>query len=652
MSDQKQGWGTRVGLILAMAGNAVGLGNFLRFPMEAIENGGGAFIIPYIICFLVMGIPLLWIEWTMGRFGGRFGNHSTPFILDNMTHKQFWKYFGVFGIFTNICVAAFYCYVEAWTLTYVVESLLGAFADMKPEQVALHFREYIDAGNGLSGIVSIPMLSYIVCLTINIYFLSRGLQGGIEKVARTAMPLLLIFGALLAIRGLTLGRPEGAATSMANCPDCDAFLALNFLWEPRLTSLGDPKVWLEAAGQIFFTLSAGMGTIHCYASYVRSRDDIALNAMSAGWMNGFVEMVLGAAVVIPIAGGYLGLDWIRQNAGFSMAFETMPYLFNQGGALLGALGGALWFGLLFISGITSSLAMGTPWLGFMYDEFNWGRVKSAISFGVIVFLMGLPTVLLYNQGVFDEYNFWTGTMALVVFATAETVLFAWIFGINRGWQELQKGADIKIPVIFKWLAATVTPVLLLILFMTSIIKPADSNWSGLLTGEAEFAENSIVGKVGHYGFNANLNYYADYYEADQAGVLSYRQARPLAQGGTGKDTMNIKADRMFYTTQYGNPLRVESEAAVPQDQRETIRDSMVVVKSYEFDPEEVKYLKEEGDPVAIGERFAEGGHWNRIFFVDISRIYLTLLWLGIAMMVWRATWYRKKTGRVDVYRED
>ena len=98
----KESWGSRVGLILAMAGNAVGLGNFLRFPVQAIQNGGGAFIIPYITCFILMGVPPLYVEWAMGRFGGKSNNHSTPFILDSMDKKRLWKYIGVFGIFTNV----------------------------------------------------------------------------------------------------------------------------------------------------------------------------------------------------------------------------------------------------------------------------------------------------------------------------------------------------------------------------------------------------------------------------------------------------------------------------------------------------------------------------------------------------------------------
>ena len=100
MSNTTESWGSRVGLILAMAGNAVGLGNFLRFPVQAVQNGGGTFIIPYLVSFLLMGIPLLWVEWAMGRFGGRYGDHSTPFILDNMTKKRFWKYFGEWCLYS------------------------------------------------------------------------------------------------------------------------------------------------------------------------------------------------------------------------------------------------------------------------------------------------------------------------------------------------------------------------------------------------------------------------------------------------------------------------------------------------------------------------------------------------------------------------
>jgi len=499
MSGSKEAWGTRVGLILAMAGNAVGLGNFLRFPVQAVQNGGGAFIIPYLVSFLLMGIPLLWVEWSMGRFGGKFGDHSTPFILDNMTKKRFWKYFGVFGIFTNMGVMAYYTYIESWTLTYTIKSIRGEFQGLDTNQVSQIFDNYVDIGAEAG--INVPtwgIIAFVVTLAINIYILSRGLSGGIEKVAKIAMPLLLVFGAFLAIRAITLG-----ATGVEGCVDCNSHLGLNFLWEPNFTSLKDPKVWLAAAGQIFFTLSVGMGTIQCYASYVRERDDIALNAMSAGWMNGFVEIVLGASVVIPIAVGYMGLDWVKDNANFMMAFKTMPYLFDQWGAIMATLSGVAWFGLLFFAGITSSLAMGTPWMGFVADEFNWGRNKAAWTLGLFILLLALPTILFFEYGVFDEYDYWTGTVSLVIFALAEVVLFAWVFGMDKGWKEINYGADMKVPIIYKYIIKWVTPFFILIIFLSSVFKPSEGDWaaafSSLSSGSWPLASDSIIGQIFHLG---------------------------------------------------------------------------------------------------------------------------------------------------------
>lgn len=491
MTVKTESWGSRVGLILAMAGNAVGLGNFLRFPVQAVQNGGGAFIIPYLVCFLIMGIPLLFIEWSSGRYGGKSGNHSTPYILDTMAKGRIWKYIGVFGIFTNIAVAAYYTYIESWALSYVFHSLFGTFESMTQLETADFFSTYVDIGASTTGIPYEAVIFYILCLAINIYVLSRGLDG-IEKVAKIGMPLLILFGIILAIRGWTLGT-SGQSELF---PDANAWDGLNFLWTPQFDSLANPKVWLAAAGQIFFTLSVGMGTIHCYAAYVRSKDDIALNAVSAGFMNEFVEVVLGSSIVIPIAAGYLGLDWVLENAGFGMAFQTMPYLFQQWGPTLAALAGLFWFGLLFFAGITSSLAMGTPWMGFMKDEFNWGKIKGAATFGLLTLLMGLPCVIFFQEGVFDEYDYWAGTVSLVIFALLETIVFSWVFGINKGWREINEGSDITIPSIYKFIIKYVTPLMLLLVFLGSLITPLDNDWLGninsLFAGQGWSLDNSSI----------------------------------------------------------------------------------------------------------------------------------------------------------------
>ncbi len=498
-STSSDSWGSRVGLILAMAGNAVGLGNFLRFPVQAVNNGGGAFIIPYLVCFLLMGIPLLWIEWSSGRFGGKSGHHSTPFVLDSMDKRQFWKYIGVFGIFTNVAVAAYYCYIESWTMAYVYHSISGTFSGLNQGQVADFFTRYIDVSHSTTGIPYEAVIFYVFCLALNTFILSRGLHG-VERAAKIGMPLLILFGIVLAIRGLTLG--DSGATP--EHPDANAFEGLNFLWTPQFDSLTNPKVWLAAAGQIFFTLSVGMGTVQCYASYVRSRDDIALNAVSAGFMNEFVEVVLGSLIVIPIAAGYLGVDWLKENAGFGMAFQTMPYLFQQWGPALSVFAGVMWFGLLFFAGITSSLAMGTPWMGFMRDEFGFSRNKGAWTFGAVVLALGLPTVFFYQQGVFDEYDYWAGTVSLVVFALAETILFAWIFGMDKGWKEINEGGDIKVPLIYKYIIKWVTPLLLLFVFVGSLVTPKNNDWVNALNNGWELDNSSIIKQITNTGLKEQI----------------------------------------------------------------------------------------------------------------------------------------------------
>ena len=504
MTVKSDSWGSRVGLILAMAGNAVGLGNFLRFPVQAIQNGGGAFIIPYLICFLVMGIPLLFIEWSSGRFGGKFGNHSTPYILDSMVKGRVLKYIGVFGIFTNLAVASYYCYIESWTMSYVYHSLSGTFEGMSQVDVAGFFNSYVDVGHSTTGIPYEAVIFYIFCLLLNTFILSKGLSG-IEKVAKIGMPLLILFGVVLAVKGLTLGT-SGASDVF---PNANAWDGINFLWTPQYESLWDLKVWMAAAGQIFFTLSVGMGTIQCYAAYLKENDDIALNAVSAGFMNEFVEVVLGSMIVIPIAAGYLGLDWVLEHAGFGMAFQTMPYLFQQWGEVIAIFAGVFWFGLLFFAGITSSLAMGTPWVGFMRDEFGWGKNKGAWSFGAMALILGLPTVFLFQYGVFDEYDYWAGTVSLVVFAMLETILFSWIFGMNKGWREITRGADIKVPNIYKFIIKFVTPVMLIIIFLGSLFKPKDNDWSGnvksLFSGNGWPLDNgSIIKTIMHSGIKEEI----------------------------------------------------------------------------------------------------------------------------------------------------
>ncbi len=495
---QPERWRSRVGLVLAVAGSAVGLGNFLRFPAEAAQNGGGAFLLPYLVSFLLMGLPLLWVEWTIGRHAGVLGFHSTPGILDTLGPQRWLKYLGVFGLFLQLAVAAFYCYIESWALAYTWHSAIGTFRGVPATDF---FPRYL----GIEGATTVAapgqaLVFFAITLGLNVWILSRGIAGGIEKAAKIGLPLLLLCGVVLAVRGLTLGVD---APGVVESP----LVGLDFVWRPDLSGLGNPTTWLAAAGQVFFTLSVGVGSIACYASYVGRNDDIALNAASAGWMNELVEVVLGSAIMIPIGVAYLGLDAVRQATsggdGFALGFLTLPTLFANWG-WFAPVAGVLWFGLLFLAGITSSLSMGQPLLAFLEDELRIGRTAAALVFGGATAALGLACVYFFPGGAFDEFNFWAGTFCLVLFGLVEAFVFAWIFGLDRGWEELTRGADIRVPRIFRFLLRWVTPPFILLIFVAALVKPAGGDWGAAFAalgggGGWPFAADSVVGKLLHVG---------------------------------------------------------------------------------------------------------------------------------------------------------
>lgn len=502
MADEpkREQWASRIGLVLAMAGNAVGLGNFLRFPAQAVKNGGGAFLIPYMVAFLVLGLPLMWIEWTMGRYGGQYGHHSAPGIFDAMGKRRFWKYFGVFGLWTNLVVAAFYLYIESWCMAYAGFSLVNGFAETAP-------KEFFDGltGEKPGSVVAVSwygMLIFASCVSLNVFILSRGLAKGIEIVSKIGMPLLILFAAALAVRGLMISPATDphAVTS--------PFVGLNYVWEPKFHSLGSPSVWLAAAGQIFFTLSIGMGSMHCYSSYLRRNDDVTLNGAAGAWTNELCEVVLGGTILIPIAVAYLGLDSVHDivkgGTGFGLGFMVFPTLFNHWGSFA-PVAGFLWFGLLFFAAITSSLAMGQPLMAFLQDEFGFSREKSALAFGTMLMPLAIPVAIFSQASFFEEFDYWAGTFCLVVMAVGESILFSWVFGTEKGWAEMMRGADLKVPRFFYYIMRYVTPTLLIVILLASMFEPKagwDGYWTAITSGKSlpawEWASGSMVGKILHY----------------------------------------------------------------------------------------------------------------------------------------------------------
>ena len=456
----RDSWGTRLGVIMAVAGSAIGLGNFLRFPAKAASNGGGAFMIPYFLALLLLGIPLMWIEWTLGRYGGGFGHGTAPGIFHSVWQKnRFIKYFGVIGIFGPLVIFIYYTYIEAWTLAYSFFALTGkytAISDQAGMQGFLRGFQGLEHNQYFHGIGT-AYIFFLVTFVANIGVIYYGIRGGIERVCKWALGILFIFGFFLLVRVVTLGAPDAAK------PDWNVLNGFGFLWNPDFSALKNAKVWLEAAGQIFFTLSVGIGVILTYASYLSKGDDVVLSGLTAASTNELAEVILGGSIVIPAAFVFFGpanMKTIAHSGVFNLGFVTMPFVLNK--LPLAPLFGFFWFFLLFLAGITSSISLAQPAVAFLEDEFDTSRKKAVWLFAAISFILCQPAIFFLKNGVVDELDFWGGTLFLVVFAV-EVILFAWVFGMETAWDEIHKGADMRIPKVYKFIIKYITPLFLFLI---------------------------------------------------------------------------------------------------------------------------------------------------------------------------------------------
>jgi SNF family Na+-dependent transporter len=459
----RESWGSRTGLILAMAGGAIGLGNFLRFPVQAAENGGGAFMVPYIIAFFIIGIPLMWTEWSIGRYGGARGHGTAPAIFSLFWKSSVSRLIGVLGLWIPLVVVIYYIYIESWTLGYSIHFLLGSSPELADgvsnAQESLkpysHFLgTYIGTGNGdfLSPSV-MAYCAFVATFVINLVILLRGVSTGIEAFAKFALPALFIMAIILFIRVLTLDTPSGNAVE-----------GLNFLWTPDFNTLKNPGVWVAAAGQIFFTLSLGFGSMIVYSSYLKADQDIALNGLTSAAINETAEVVLGGSIAIPAAVAFFGVAGavsIAQSGAFNLGFVSLPAIFASMPA--GQFLGFLWFFLLFFAGLTSSLFLIQTVVAFFEDEFGVSRTKSVLITMGIIALSAL--MIVFIRDTLDEWDFWAGTIGIVIFGLVEVVMFMWVFGGDNAWAEMNRNAKIKIPRFFYYVLRYITPLFMLILIL-------------------------------------------------------------------------------------------------------------------------------------------------------------------------------------------
>ncbi len=461
----KENWGSRLGVVLAVAGSAVGLGNFLRFPGTAVNNGGGAFMIPYIISFILLGIPIAWCEWTIGRLGGRYGQNNAPGIMFALWRRAPAKVIGTMTVLIPVLVYVYYVLLEALCLRYAVEFFSGGFADTFQQAAAaggsdvssavteasssFAKRSFGMAENG--AMFGTEMLWYVlICFACNFVIIYRGITRGIETFCKIAMPLLVLCAIAILIRVLTLDNVvEGRTISSG----------LGFMWNPDWAKLWEPEVWLRAAGQIFFSLSVGFGLILCYSSYLRSDDDVVLSSLSASSTNEFCEVVLGGLIIVPTAFLFLG-PGNTPDSTFALGFFTVPAImhFMPGGSFFGGM----WFGLLFLAAVTSSISMLQPATAFLEDGFGLKR-RASVTILSMFTLAGASLVMYFSENLaaLDFTDFWCEFM-MIVAALGQVIIFGWVIGAERAFAETRRGAELKIPTFMPFVVRYITPTFLIV----------------------------------------------------------------------------------------------------------------------------------------------------------------------------------------------
>lgn len=505
-------WSSQLGTMLAVAGSAVGFGNFLRFPGLAAQFGGGAFMIAYFCAFLLLGVPLCWVEWTIGRRGGVLGGHSCASAFMLITHSPVWKYLGIAGVLAPLGIGMYYMYLEGWTLGYCINTATGALSLTSSEEFQNFFVQFTGAsadGAAYNGQSSLPIF-FFIAVAANLYVLYRGVTKGIEWFCKWSMPVLLGTALIVLIRVLTLGTPD------ANFPNRNVDQGLGYMWNPSKTilvtpaddqggyttldmvpagataeekaqlldrvraenpgrevserhisllqGLMNPELWIAAAGQIFFSLSIGFGTVLSYASYVGRRQDIALVSLTANAANEAVEVGIAGMMIVPAAVSLLGVAAAAGAETFGLGFTVLPEVFAAmpGGRIFGTL----FFGLLFLAAVASSISILHPSTAFLEEFWGLTRTQSVAIMGSLMIMGAFCVSWFTGSGMLalSTLDFWVGTMCLYLISALYLALFNGVWGTRNGLRELKRGARIPLPPGLSFVIRWVTPAILLIIF--------------------------------------------------------------------------------------------------------------------------------------------------------------------------------------------
>ncbi len=356
-------WASRLGFVLAAAGSAVGLGNIWKFPYIAGLNGGGAFVLVYLLCIALVGLPILMAELMIGRHTRR---DAVGAFIALEGRKSFWTCTGWISVTAAFIILSYYSVVAGWTLDYIYRAVAGSFSGQSPEAVEGLFGRLIADGPRQ---LFWHLLFMLLCLAIVI----GGVQKGIERWSKILMPLLLFLLVLLFVNGmLSDGAREG----------------LIFMFRPDFARLTPASV-LEALGHAFFSLSLGMAAMITYGSYLSREENLFSAGLRVALLDTGIALMAGLAI-FPIVFA-VGLE---PAAGPGLIFQTIPVVFSRlpGGYLLAIV----FFLLLAFAALTSAISLLEAQVAYLIDEKGWGRKRASGFFAGLAFLVGIPTALSYN----------------------------------------------------------------------------------------------------------------------------------------------------------------------------------------------------------------------------------------------------------------
>jgi NSS family neurotransmitter:Na+ symporter len=420
MQQDRGEWGSTLGFVLAAAGSAIGLGNIWRFPYVAGENGGAAFVIIYLACVVLICLPYLYAELALGRF-----SRKNPIgAIKTIKQRTPWSLVGWLCVLTGVFILSYYAVMAGWIFGYIFKNVVAA--SMPYEQFTAN------------PAIVVPLFGLFLLLTVLV--VAGGVEKGIERWSKILMPVLLVLMTLIIIRGLTLpGAMEG----------------LKFYLVPDFSKVG-AKVVVAALGQAFFSMSLGMGAMITYGSYLPRKANLF---QAGGWVAAADPLIaLLAGFMIFPAVFSVGAD---PADGPPLVFIVLPEIFAQ--MPLGGFIGAIFFILLSIAALTSTVSLLEVVVAYFVDERRWSRKKSVWVVGAVTFLIGIPSALsagavdsLTNMTFFGKSSFlgimdyFWGNISLAIGALLLSIFIGWIWGPDQAGAEFREGSTIRSGTVRTW----------------------------------------------------------------------------------------------------------------------------------------------------------------------------------------------------------